>query len=411
MQFKKAIKATILFNGLVYLRYLYFRYIEKKDYKPFKTHKNTKLVKIGSGINFFGYYNLTPVNSRGYILYLTVSKEKIRGSLTEEASIMLLKASEKKALKLGNTKAWNWQQGCMLQWFPGKDDVILFNDYDETKDQYISKVVDLNKKLIRTYPKAVNNVSKCGRYALCLNYGRLAKMRPTYGYFNKKQYELPPDNKDGIWHMDMLKGTTNLIISLEQLKHISYSTTMDDAMHKVNHIDINFSGDRFMFLHRWVGPKGRFMRLVTANPDGSEIFIMNGDKMTSHCCWLNDYEILSYCSYAGETGYFKFTDKGKKAASLIGKMPSVDGHPSVSPDKKNVITDTYPDKSRMSSLFLFNLKNNNLKKIGRFYQPLRYKGEKRIDLHPKWSQDGKSVFFESGHGGKRQLYQISLNRS
>ena len=72
-------------------------------------------------------------------------------------------------------------------------------------------------------------------------------------------------------------------------------------------------------------------------------------------------------------------------------------------------TDTYPDKSRMSYIYLFNLKDKQLRKIGRFHQPVRYKGEMRIDLHPKWNVGGKTVFFESGHEGRRKLYCLSLN--
>ena len=34
---------------------------------------------------------------------------------------------------------------------------------------------------------------------------------------------------------------------------------MVNSKHKVNHIDIAPDGKRFMFIHRWIGPKGDFI--------------------------------------------------------------------------------------------------------------------------------------------------------
>ncbi|MBN1931051.1 MAG: hypothetical protein JW786_05525 [Desulfobacterales bacterium] len=322
---------------------------------------------------------------------------------------MLRKRSGQVA-KLGQTRTWNWQQGCMLQWYPGKDNHILFNDYDQEQDKYISKVINRSGQLKKTYPIPVNSVSRCGKFALSLNYDRLARMRPDYGYFNKKNNDLPvDDHEDGIWYLDLSSRQTKLLITLEQLKSLSYSTTMENATHKVNHIDINPGGTRFMFLHRWIGPQGRFMRLITANQDGSGLFILNGDIMTSHCCWLSDKEILSFCEYNGKRGYFKFEDQTKKAILISEKFPIVDGHPSISPDSKWIITDTYPDKARFSSLYLYNFQDDIILELGRFFQPLQYKGEKRTDLHPKWSNFSEKIYFESSHTGKRTFYEFKLN--
>ena len=87
-------------------------------------------------------------------------------------------------------------------------------------------------------------------------------------------------------------------------------------------------------------------------------------------------------------------------------MPRADGHPSISPDGRWLVTDTYPDKSRMSKIHLYDMNKDKIIRLGKFHQPFKYKKEMRIDLHPKWSWDGKKIFFESGHNGRRQLYSI-----
>jgi len=393
-----------LYNKLIFIRYIIYRYIIKHKYNSFYLHNKININPVNGRSCFFGYYNLSPINYNGDVIYLISDNNNINKPIS-----IILKTIDGKVKKIAETRAWNWQQGCMLQWYPYGGNYILYNDIDVNNEQYITKIINKEGTIIRTYSKPVNNVSKDGTYALTLNYERLAMMRPCYGYFCRPNPKLPLDSEDGIWKIDFKTKETKLIISLESLKNLSYSPTMEGAKHKVNHIDINPFGNRFIFLHRWSGPKGRFMRLISADQDGNNIIVLNGDKMTSHSCWENDKSIISYCYVEGiGNGYFRFTDLAKRVEKVSDKLPQDDGHPSVSPNQEYLITDTYPDKSRFSSLYLYSFKKDYLIKLGEFYQPLYYKDFNRVDLHPKWSLDGNSVFLESAHSGKRNLYNIEL---
>jgi hypothetical protein len=407
---KKIIIKSFIGKLILYFRYLIFRYIIKRRFKNYYLSNSVNINAVDNdGVTFFGYYNISPQNEQGDIIYLKVLHEYMRGSLHEPASIML-KTKEGLISKITETKAWNWQQGCMLQWYPRGGNYILYNDFNDIKNNYVTKIIDKNGRIIYEYNKPVNNVSRDGQFALTLNYDRLALMRPDYGYFNKKiaWKNLPTNEEDGIWFIDLIRNESRLILSLKTLTELRPVKSMQGAQHKVNHIDINPSGTRFMFLHRWKGPQGRFMRLITVNPDGSDIFILNGDIMISHSCWLNDNEILSYCELNGERGYFKFFDKKNGGVLFSDKMPQIDGHPSVSTDGNFIITDTYPDKSQFSSLYLFNKKNDTPYLLGKFFQPFKYRYEGRIDLHPKWGYNISNIFIESGHSNERKLYKITL---
>lgn len=412
MTVKEIIRKTCIGKAIIYFRYLIYRFIAKRFlashetlYSPVDIQKHSS-----TDITFFGYYNLKPTNPRNEIIYCSVKNESLRGSEKYEASIRFLN-SNGQLKKIATTRAWNWQQGCMLQWMPPKFEQIIFNDYEYENDRYISKLINNNGQTIRVYEIPIYSISPDGQYALSLNFDRLSLMRPDYGYFNKKNKAIPPDDNDGIWLLNMDTGKSNLLITLEQLKHLMPCNTMTGAKHKVNHIDINLSGRRFMFLHRWVGPQGRFMRLITANRDGTDLFVLNGDRMTSHSCWVNDNEIISYCNVEGEgDGYFRFIDKQTGAKFISEKLPKQDGHPSLSPDGKWLLTDTYPALARMSLLVLYNMEDDKVMRLGRFYQPLKYQSEMRIDLHPKWSSDGNNIFFESGHTGKRRLYRMDVSK-
>ena len=411
----KNILKTFIPNNLqdifIFIRYIIFRYIINKNINRIYLSENVKikLVDNSGNVTFFGYYNITPQNKIN-VLYLSTKRESLRGSVNEPCKIKIYDIKTNHSVAIETTKSWNWQQGSMAQWCNySSQDCIIFNDYCKIKDAYYSKIIQANGNLIRKFQKPVYSVNSKKNIALTLNFDRLTKLRPDYGYFNKKNIVLPNNKNDGIWLIDLLSGKDKLLLTLEDLVELSPTKSMEGAIHKVNHIDINQCGERFIFLHRWISKHGRFTRLLSANVDGSEVSILNGDKMTSHCCWLDNHFILAYCTVEEKgTGYFKIEDSTADKKLFSENMPKRDGHPSISPDKQWIITDTYPDLSRFSNLYLYSLKKDELILIGKFYQSLKYRKEMRIDLHPKWSPDGNSIFIESGHLGKRSLFAINV---
>ncbi len=387
-----------------YLRYLFNRYVIQRQFTSFSMgNQEIDLFPCSDAdISYFGYYTTSPENEKRQVIFNVLDEAANRVEIH-------LKDKDKDEI-IGSTHAFNMQQGCMLQWGYSNQNLVYYNRFNQHTKEYESVIYNVNsKKEQSTFPKPIYALSKQEDYALSLNFDRLAIMRPDYGYFCKRDVFLPDDENDGIWKIDLKNRETKLIVTLERLKNLRPTETMKNARHKVNHIDISPDGKRFMFLHRWVGPKGRFMRLITADRNGENIYILNGDKMTSHSWWMNNEVIVSFCyTEQYSNAYVLFTDLTDKVKKVSDKLPVVDGHPSTTKDGQWMITDTYPDTARMSRLYLYNIHRDKLVCLGRFYQPLKYTGTNRIDLHPKWNMNEDTIYFESGHSGKRKLYALSL---
>lgn len=255
----------------------------------------------------------------------------------------------------------------------------------------------------------IYSVSQSGKFALTLDFSRLHSYRKGYGYCNtinlNKNEKCPDDTC--IWYINIENREARPILKYTDLINFEKREDMDKAVHKVNHIMINPSGDRFMVLHRWFVGKRKYTRLLTMDCDGRNIYNLNDDDMTSHCFWKNNTEILAFARKKGKgNGYYLFKDNTNYCKKMLESIEN-DGHPSYSPDRKFLITDTYPNSKRMASLILFD--GNKITTLCKVFAPFKYDNDVRCDLHPRWSRKGDKICFDSVCEGKRGLYITKIN--
>lgn len=359
---------------------------------------------------FFGYYDKSPwsYDSKYYLVHIFDKKRK------NKVKIAVYNCKNDSFLNIvDETIAFNFQQGAMLRWLNEKNYYCIYNTVKD--GNLVAKIKNaISGKEIKVIPMPIQTVNSEGIEALTLNYKRLDKIRPEYGYgVNVKNFSPDmPCEKDGIWRIALTTAKSELIISLAELIGLNHSKTMDNSQHKVNHMMYSPSGKRFVFMHRWIGPYGRFSRLYTANTDGSIIYCLADNKIISHYFWLNDENLIAWARKEpmGDK-YFLFKDKsnefkpiGKGVLDIYG-----DGHPSVHPNREWIITDTSPNKARIAELILFNLKTVEKIIVGRFLVPWKYDGAYRCDLHPRWSPDGTKLSIDSVHEGFRNSYIVDVS--
>lgn len=359
------------------------------------------------GFHWFGYYDKWQFDPTDrFVLAMRVDFEHRLYTGDDVIKIgMVDLAGNNRWTDLGESRAWSWQQGCMLQWRPGYEHEVLWNDRDG--DRFVCRVLDVQTGQSRTLPRAVGTVSPCGRFALCEDYSRIWNFRPGYAYAGipDPYAREPAPSEIGVWRMDMDTGDVDRIVSLANLARIPYPGQTDDDRHYVNHLAWNPSGERFLMFNRWDG-NGQPTRVFTAATDGSDLRLLSAHG-ASHWTWRDTEHVLVWA----EGAYRLYRDDGR-GEPIETVWEHANGHQTYVPGTDNewLLTDTYPqgEQSRQE-LCLYHIPSRKKVVLASLDAPPEFRGEWRCDLHPRLNRKAAIVVVDSAHGGNgRQLYLFEI---
>lgn len=377
-----------------------------------------RAITRGPRFHWFGYYDKLQFDPTGrYVLGMEVDFEHRSPRADDEIRVGMVDLRDgDRWIELGTSRAWNWQQGCMLQWVPGSGAEVLWNDRQE--DRFVCHILDVKSGERRTLPHPVYALSPDGRWAVATDFRRLNDTRPGYGYCgiaDPNRDVAAPDDV-GIWKVDLQTGERSLLLSLAEAAQVPQPGGFSEgAKHWFNHLLVAPDGRRFTFLHRWRGrDEGQSWktRMFTASADGGGLHLLIPSGKVSHFIWRDPSHILAYAGYGPEAKEWRFQvfeDVADKVEVLEG-MPPQDGHCTYLPGNEWVLCDSYPDRERNQPMYLYHVATGRIVPLGRFYLPKEYAGEWRCDMHPRCSPDGRSVIIDSPHGGNgRQMHLIDLS--
>ncbi|MFN7938077.1 MAG: hypothetical protein U0R19_32410 [Bryobacteraceae bacterium] len=375
-----------------------------------------RAITKGPKHHWFGYYDklqFDPTNR--YVLGMEVGFE--HRSPTPEDTIrvgMVDLQDGDRWIDLGESRAWCWQQGCMLQWIPGSKSEVIWNDRQEGR--FVSHILNVKTGKKRTLPSPIYALSPNGKWAVAPDFRRLHHTRPGYGYAGvpDPNRELAAPKDAGIWKMDLGTGRTELLFSIAAAAAIPYTHgDWTGAKHWFNHLLVAPDGKRFCFLHRWQSPsmRTRLTRMFTMDPDGKNLYNLIPYGGCSHFIWRDPAHMFAWSFHPSHKDRFYLWKDRTDEVEVIGKdVMKADGHGTYLPGNQWILNDTYPDANRNQNPFLYHVATGKLVPLGHFLSPKEYTGEWRCDTHPRFSPNGRLVTIDSPHAGTgRQIHLIDIS--
>jgi hypothetical protein len=377
-------------------------------------------VTRGPKHHFFGYYDKCPWDKTGRYLLANEIDFADRQPKEGEALTVGMVDLEKnnRYIPFDTTLAWCWQQGTMLQWLGSAPDrQVVYNSVDTKEKRYVATIRDVHSGKTRTLPRPVYALSPDGHLAVSLAFDRLHRLRPGYGYLALPEHATddPAPKDDGLWLLDVARGDSKLLVPFAQAAELEPVEIFRSAHHWFNHALFSPNGKRVVFLHRWRNPeteRRHLTRMLVFDLAKGELKLVVDTGMVSHFDWRDDDTLLAWARNKDKKDRFYLIDVGTRRMTVVGDgVLDQDGHCSYSPDRRWVLNDTYPDKERrMQTLMLFRPKDSKRIDVGKYHLPLRYQGEYRCDLHPRFNRDGTQVCFDSGHEETRQIYVVDVSQ-
>ena len=378
----------------------------------------TRAITRGPKLHWFGYYDKLQFDPAGrYVLGMEVDFEHRSPTGDDVIKVGMVDLQDNdRWIELGASNAWCWQQGCMLQWLPGSETEVIWND--RQKDRFVCHILDVKTRQRRTIPHAIYSVSPDGKSAVSADFRRINDVRPGYGYAglaDPHADDLAPGDS-GVFHIDLETGKSELIIPLADVARLGPVPNPEPGIkHYFNHLLFSPDGARFIVLHRWRYPNGsRLTRLITVRPDGSDIRVVIPNGYASHFIWRDPGHILSQSkNWLGEPNWsnFLFDDREGGRVEQVGQgVLDGSGHLSYLPGNEWILNDTYPQgKERLQKPHLYHVKTNRRFDLGHFHLPAIYKGEWRVDTHPRFSPDLRYVCIDAPvKDSGRQLHLIDI---
>lgn len=368
---------------------------------------------------FFGFHDHTPFSADNSKLLTNRFYIPLRMPQPDDKLEVgyLSGVGYKEYTPVSETRAWNWHQGCKLQWC-GSSGTLVFNDHQDGTN--IARMIDVDTGSETVLPVNISSVSGEGRWGVGYSFERVERYMPGYGYVHtagEPELSSQRPKRSGLNIINLDNATSSTVFSIDDIAQVQPDQSMEGAYHYFSHALFSPSSLRLVFLHRWMKDdvRNRKSRLISCDINGEDLHIFPTSGMVSHFSWRDDQHVLAYCSTEtfGDS-YMLFEDQSDGVGRPVGEnLLRSDGHPSYSPDKRWIITDTYPDRMRHQHLLLYDCVEEKLYRIARFKLPKPYSSPNpyrhwQCDLHPRWDRTGRYICVDTAYTGQRALTIIDL---
>lgn len=396
-------------------------------------------VTPGRGGCIHRFFDTSPISPSGRFLALfRFPFEDRQPEPGDAGEVCVIDLQTGKEQAVGQTRGWEPQMGANVNW-GGSDRELFYNDVDPADWRPFAWKADIVGGTRQQMAGTVYHASPDGRWLISANLTTLGRTQPGYGVRVPAAHvrrNIGPANDDGFFVTDTATGRCRLLVSIRDLLARADPPVQMDAPESQEiygfHSKFNAQGDRLMLSLRWfpaaAEPQWNMFKRdfkavryawVTLRPDGSEVHCAVGpeqwEKGGHHGTWFPDGRRISMnlnidreCLRLVQVNA-DGSDLRKLHARVVGS-----GHPTVHPDGRHVLTDTYEGESvaygdgtvPLRWIDLVTGMERALVRVN-VAQPCPDRAL-RIDPHPAWDRTWRFVTFNAFVGGTRRVFVADM---
>ena len=391
-------------------------------------------VTPGRGGCYHRFFDTSPISPSGRYLAVTrMSAEDRVPRPGDVAEVVVVDLETGREWVPATTRGWDTQLGAQVQW--GADDTqLFFNDVDVDQWRPFGVRLDPASGARTDLEGTVYMVSRDGRWAASADLTKMHLTQKGYGVHipeERVRTNAGAPDDDGLFVTDTDTGRSRLLVSLARIVEEAEPAIDRDAFAAGDfygfHVKWTVDGSRLMLVLRW-RPHGNEERpklrnhVITCAADGSDIHVAMPSDLWSrgghHPDWCPDNEhwMMNLKLDGQSLSLVRALYDGTGLEPLTTAVPG-SGHPSLHPDRRHIVTDTYLHESLAfgdgtTPIRWIDLEEGTARCLVRvdtdppFPGPI---GELRMDPHPAWDRAYGRITFNACPGGVRRVYVADLS--
>jgi len=359
---------------------------------------------------FFGFHDKCPwsANDQFFLSHQIPNSRKMIQPSNCKIRIGYFEKDLKNFHAIGETTAWNWQQGSTLQWI---GPTTRCSHHEIKRNTIISIWTDISTMQTVEIPRASAAFSPLGDEYISYDFKRFGFGAEGYGYTSLKlnKADLKNITSSRLEIRSVENDELSNSIEMEQAIEIAYQNKCPDGYFYISHALYSPSGNKISFFLRHKKSNGGIVTKLFFFDKIANVLSCSSVFDSSHISWINDDELLAFCipPYSEKQGYF-LIDSTDLSVSPYEPLPlNSDGHPYFCTSSSLLVTDTYPDRYRIQRLYLSD-PEKGLNEIAAIRIPLRYRGSFRCDFHPRLNRSCDKISIDTVFRGNRGTMIIPI---
>jgi hypothetical protein len=409
-------------------------------YEQFSPAVPVWCVTPGEGGCLHRFFDTSPISPSGrYLAVIRMPFEDHRPAPGDACQIVVIDLERGGEKVVAESCGWEPQMGANVNW-GGSDHELYFNDVDRQSWRPFAWKLDFLSGQRQRMDGTVYHASPDGKWLISANMSTMRKTQPGYGVVLPEEvvrWNVGLCDDDGFYLTDTQTGKTRLLLSTcDAFTRANPAIKTDDPRrYEIYgfHSKFNPQGDRLMLSLRWFpatdrprwdmfkvdGASVRFA-WVTMKLDGSCLHCAVGpeqwEKGGHHGTWFPDGRRISMNLDINREGRLRFVQVNEDGSDLRMIREDIygSGHPTIHPDGRHLLTDTYTQEPAAFGdgtipLRWVDLTNGRERAVVRINtQQPHPDSVLRIDPHPAWDRTWRYVTFNAFVGGTRRVFVADM---